>query len=653
MILFSPFLHHLSYYFDIHISKNIRHYFNNSFIFQTPTEIKKRDKKRKKSKGGGDDKSSVKSVTPVPELVIPTNLSTEESGYESDLTRRGSDKGSDSSLSNSPLSNRSLKLESEDAIASSDGGSNASKEVTNNEAKETETCSDLEQQDLSLDSITTTNETTLLLEHNKPTKLSDLVDHINDAVDDLKKSKSLLNFPLNNLTSCNQQSASLTNLNKLSPNSEIKSDCSDDGHSVSLIDINFNQTDEEKMRRSGKSSVNTMTTHNTNNNNNDDKSRLDNSNCEKCENNILDDTSNIDQEINCTKKASVDKNDTLEIIANSERQNSATMILSNLDNLSADMSNALTCSNCSLTTSDDKTTTLNSLHSDQQQGHSMRCCDGVGLNKQQQQQIDVNQLFIEDLEEKVSKSLDDLNIDDTDFIESSLDNIAHVTLDDIDSNEAKSSTAIDDSCEYTTASLVGSPQCTQTTSTTDNDTPADNANGVEADGMHKDAAASTTNLEITNLRDTKTLQIHKLPESSKTRQRFIIEGMVEGGGQPLKVGGGISEGEIKEDMEQDNPSSESNASTQINHPQPCDNITSLSVEWEFNNFQSLPCTSLEATTTYSTSDASNHGHVDEDMVDHRDSVSGADIKINDNPKSQLEQQQLQVRRVIHKTSKDY
>ena len=41
------------------------------------------------------------------------------------------------------------------------------------------------------------------------------------------------------------------------------------------------------------------------------------------------------------------------------------------------------------------------------------------------------------------------------------------------------------------------------------------------------------------------------------------------------------------------------------------------------------------------------------MVDHRDSVSGADIKINDNPKSQLEQQQLQVRRVIHKTSKDY
>lgn len=588
-------------------------------------------------------------MTPVPELVIPTNLSTEESGYESDLTRRGSDKGSDSSLSNSPLSNRSLKLECEDAIVSTDGGSDASKEVTNNEAKETETCSDLEQQDLSLDSITTTNETTLLLEPNKPTKLSDLVDHIDDAVDDLKKSKSLLDFPLNNLTSCNQQSASLTNLTKLSPNSEIKSDCSDDGHSVSLIDINFNQTDEEKMRRSGKSSVNTMTAHNTNNNNNDDKSRLDNSNCEKCENNILDDTSNIDQEINCTKKASVDKSDNLEIIPGSERQNSATMILSNIDNLSKNMSNGLTCSNCSLTTSDDKTTMLNSLHSDQQQGHSMRCCGGVGLNKQN----DVHQLFIEDLEEKVSKSLDDLSIDDNDFIESSLDNIAHVTLDDIDSNEAKSSTAIDDSCVYTTASLVGSPQCIQTTSTTDNDTTADNANSVEADGMHKDAAASTTNLEITNLRDTKTLQIYKLPESSKTRQRFIIEGMVESGGQPLKDGGGISEGEIKEDMEQDNPSSESNASTQINQPQPCDNITSLSVEWEFNNFQSLPCTSLEATNTYSTSDASNHGHVDEDMVDHRDSVSGADIKINDNSKSQLEQQQLQVRRVIYKRIKDY
>ena len=41
-------------------------------------------------------------------LEVTLNLSTEESGYESDLTRKsgGSDKSSDTSVSNSPVSNR-------------------------------------------------------------------------------------------------------------------------------------------------------------------------------------------------------------------------------------------------------------------------------------------------------------------------------------------------------------------------------------------------------------------------------------------------------------------------------------------------------------------------------------------------------------------
>ena len=43
-------------------------------------------------------------------ITFPLNLSTEESGYESDLTRKTSSKGSDSSLSNSPVSNRSVQL---------------------------------------------------------------------------------------------------------------------------------------------------------------------------------------------------------------------------------------------------------------------------------------------------------------------------------------------------------------------------------------------------------------------------------------------------------------------------------------------------------------------------------------------------------------
>ena len=45
---------------------------------------------------------------PVATTAFPLNLSTEESGYESDLTRKTSSKGSDTSLSNSPVANRAV-----------------------------------------------------------------------------------------------------------------------------------------------------------------------------------------------------------------------------------------------------------------------------------------------------------------------------------------------------------------------------------------------------------------------------------------------------------------------------------------------------------------------------------------------------------------
>jgi len=89
-------------------------------------ENKKKDKKKKRTKF--EDKYVKKDPTqktsstssPVTNksekmnssvnITFPLNLSTEESGYESDLTRKTSSKGSDSSLSNSPVSNRSVQL---------------------------------------------------------------------------------------------------------------------------------------------------------------------------------------------------------------------------------------------------------------------------------------------------------------------------------------------------------------------------------------------------------------------------------------------------------------------------------------------------------------------------------------------------------------
>jgi len=90
-------------------------------------ESKKKEKKKKRTKF---EEKYVKKDTvhlsstssPVPNksekmnvsvnITFPLNLSTEESGYESDLTRKTSSKGSDSSLSNSPVSNRSVQLAS-------------------------------------------------------------------------------------------------------------------------------------------------------------------------------------------------------------------------------------------------------------------------------------------------------------------------------------------------------------------------------------------------------------------------------------------------------------------------------------------------------------------------------------------------------------
>jgi len=79
---------------------------------------KKKEKKKKRAKF--DEKHGRKSLptSPLlqrserapPPLPVPLNLSTEESGYESDLTRKTSSKGSDSSQSNSPVSSRSVVL---------------------------------------------------------------------------------------------------------------------------------------------------------------------------------------------------------------------------------------------------------------------------------------------------------------------------------------------------------------------------------------------------------------------------------------------------------------------------------------------------------------------------------------------------------------
>ena len=104
-------------------------------------ECKKREKKKKKPRL--EEKGSGLEVPAPPEKPLTLNLSTEESGYESDLTRKsgsGSDKSSDTSVSNSPVSNRSVKLETE---PEQDGAEQ----------------SDLEQRDLSLESITTINGT--------------------------------------------------------------------------------------------------------------------------------------------------------------------------------------------------------------------------------------------------------------------------------------------------------------------------------------------------------------------------------------------------------------------------------------------------------------------------------------------------------------
>ncbi len=580
-------------------------------MFQTPTETKKRDKKRKKSKGC-EDRSSVKSETPVPslpELATSTNSnnSTEESGYESDLTRRGSDKGSDSSLSNSPLSNRSLKLDCEDnssggTMSGCHGGGQSNKDSSSNSSdanKDTDLCStsDLEQQDLSLDSITTTNETAVL--QHLPTKLSDLVDVCNidevmkssDEEDAIRKSKSLLNFCTADLTiNYLKQSASLTNLTNLESNLDEEShqiiDTTDTHSTVSLIDINFNQTDEEKMRRSGKISVNTITTNNNNNNpsNDDNKNVDDNSkstnNCEMCESHKSnDDALRLNEKKGGETTTAINMGTT----ATTDRQTSA-LIPINSDNLSTRMSNGLivSCSNCALKNQRNGNNTSSSplLHFDQQK-----------INIKKSAKHDDNQLIIEDLEDKAKISDDDEEIDGEPLAVvnkppgGATHGSAHLQL------HRALSTAIEiRSGKLTTTTacqgvLISAEEC------------VDNVASVElVEDVPTDSTPTTTNLEITNLRDTKMLQIHKLPES-KTRQRFIIEGMVENGAAAAEKGS-REEVVVRGD---DNPSSStvlnasySSISNQHNHHQPCDNITSLCVEWDFNNFQSLPCTSLES-----------------------------------------------------------
>ncbi len=471
------------------------------------------------------------------------------------------------------------------------------------DAKDTDLCtSDLEQQDLSLDSITTTNETAVL--EPLPTKLSDLVDDCNiDEVinksdeDALRKSKSLLNFCTADLTiNYLKQSASMTNLANLESNLDDDQQADTDTQStVSLIDINFNQTDEEKMRRSGKISVNTITTNNNNNNpSNDDNKNVDDSSkstnyCEMCESQKS--NGGGTSRLNETTGGETTANN-MGTTATTDRQTSA-LIPINSDNLSTKMSNGLTvsCSNCASKYQHGNTSpTL--LHFDQ-----------PTMKIKKSAKHDDNQLIIEDLEDKAKISDDEEITGEPPLaaVNKPLTATQGVQLHRAQSTaiEIRSGKFATTACQGVLSSEGG-----------------DYVERVEEEDVdHTDTTtpiSTTTNLEITNLRDTKTLQIHKLPES-KTRQRFIIEGMVETG-----EGGGREEVVARDDNPPVSTVLNASYSSSNQHHQPCDNITSLCVEWDFNNFQSLPCTSLESTvqggqtnTNANNSTTANDGFVDD------------------------------------------
>ena len=481
----------------------------------------------------------------------------------------------------------------------SNGQSNKDSSI-GSDAKDTDLCtSDLEQQDLSLDSITTTNETAVL--EPLPTKLSDLVDDCNidelinkSDEDALRKSKSLLNFCTADLTiNYLKQSASMTNLANLESNLDDDNNQqadTDKQSTVSLIDINFNQTDEEKMRRSGKISVNTITSNNNNNTpSNDDNKNVDDSKstnyCEMCESQK---SNGGTSRLNETSETTANNMGTT---ATTERQTSA-LIPINSDNLSTKMSNGLTvsCSNCASKYQHGNTSpTL--LHFDQ-----------PTLKIKKPAKHDDNQLIIEDLEDKAKISDDEEITGEPPLaVNKPLTATQGVQLHRAQSTsiEIRSSILATTACQGVLSSEGG-----------------DYVERVEEeDAHHTDSTTpitTTTNLEITNLRDTKTLQIHKLPES-KTRQRFIIEGMVESG-----EGRGREEVVVRDDNPPVSTVLNASYSSSNQHHQPCDNITSLCVEWDFNNFQSLPCTSLESTvqggqtnTNANNSTTANDGFVDD------------------------------------------